>query len=158
MHLIWMVLYGNIIENYQMFKCLFNLYNTVHNVSGSFINVKVHGNIWCQYRSTNIAIHRNICGSSIFIQIFMDPTLIISLLFLLHLQLCTASNAIYGVWCSITPVWLDDTRQTRSSEQYTININTIKQDRRWNADKPSAALDPYIPNMIIHFVSQSKTC
>ena len=28
------------------------------------------------------------------------------------------------------------------------NHNKIKQDRRWNADKPSAALDPYIPTWL----------
>ena len=36
--------------------------------------------------------------------------------------------------------------------------NKHKQDRRWIADKPSAVLDPYIPDMINHFTSQSQTC
>ena len=30
----------------------------------------------------------------------------------------------------------------------TINGHTYRQDRRWNADKPSAALDPYIPTWL----------
>ena len=35
----------------------------------------------------------------------------------------------------------------------------VQQDRRWNADKPSAALDPYIPTWLInHFVRQSYPC
>ena len=32
------------------------------------------------------------------------------------------------------------------------------QDRHWNAEKPSATLDPWIPTSINHFASQSQTC
>ena len=35
----------------------------------------------------------------------------------------------------------------RPSAQITV-ISSTKQDRRWNADKPSAALDPYIPTWL----------
>ena len=38
-----------------------------------------------------------------------------------------------------------------------LSLIRDKQDRRWNAGKPSGALDTYIPHMINHFVSQSKT-
>ena len=34
-------------------------------------------------------------------------------------------------------------------------LRTKKQDRRWNADKPSATINP---NTINHFASQSQTC
>ena len=40
----------------------------------------------------------------------------------------------------------------KNESQLSLKKINLKQDRRWNADKPSAALDPYIPHMINHFV------
>ena len=44
-------------------------------------------------------------------------------------------------------LWITIYEKIRSRTRVTnLGLSTlIKQDRRWNADKPSAALDPYIP-------------
>ena len=37
---------------------------------------------------------------------------------------------------------------THDSAQHAAHNPELKQDRRWNADKPSAALDPYMPTWL----------
>ena len=36
-------------------------------------------------------------------------------------------------------------RRRTAKRHYIVEVIYRQQDRRWNADKPSAALDPYIP-------------
>ena len=52
-------------------------------------------------------------------------------------------NALHNAELSYNCHFADETEEINSADPNTF-WNYI-QDRRWNADKPSAALDPYIP-------------
>ena len=43
--------------------------------------------------------------------------------------------------------WKEDTTFRAHLDSFLL-LSGLKQDRRWNADKPSAALDPYMPTWL----------
>ena len=64
-------------------------------------------------------------------------------------NLLTSANQINQIWsCDRSRILIPDVGGTGVWPGKNSFHRNCKQDRRWNADKPSAALDPYIPTWL----------